>query len=107
MSSDAVLKFREAVNRDDELKNEIRAAAASEAKLDVVAIAARHGFAFTAAELSAVAGDVANELTEFELEMVAGGSVRPTETMYTAHARMQAATYVAPGTEEEDPDSDC
>lgn len=105
MSKEAVLEFREVVNRDDELKSEIRAAVASEGGLDVIAIAARHGFEFTAEELSAVAGGVADELTEFELEMVAGGE--RTETMYTAHARMQAASYVAPETDDTDDGDPC
>ena len=41
----------------------------------LVALGARHGFAFTAEELASFGESVRNELTDFELEMVAGGTL--------------------------------
>ena len=72
MSTEAVLRFRQAVTEDEELQDEIRATAAG-GGLDLTVVGARHGFEFTAAELNEVAKEIGGELTDFELEMVAGG----------------------------------
>jgi predicted ribosomally synthesized peptide with nif11-like leader len=90
MSTEAVLRFREAVNSSDSLKHEVRALENGGAA-EVVAVAARHGFAFTEAELAAVANSVGVELTEFELEMV-GGGVQGTDILGGSYVMRNAAT---------------
>lgn len=74
MSNEAILQFRKAVNASDAMKNEIRAFSRG-SRDEFVAMGARHGFEFTEAELAGVAESVRNELTDFELEMVTGGTL--------------------------------
>ena len=70
MSKDAVLSFREALNGSSEMQDKIRANPA----LNLVSFAAEAGFEFTADELAQVADEVGGELTDFELEVVSGGT---------------------------------
>jgi predicted ribosomally synthesized peptide with nif11-like leader len=71
MSKEAVLKFREQVNCDRAIQGEIRNAES----IDLVAIAQARGFEFSAEDLHAVADENGGELSDFELEMVAGGNI--------------------------------
>ena len=71
MSTAAVHEFREAVNTDGALKDEFRDAVKA-GGVNVVAFAAKHGYEFTGNELKEVVGSL-DQLTDFELEMVAGG----------------------------------
>jgi predicted ribosomally synthesized peptide with nif11-like leader len=69
MSTEAVLGFRQKVNGDASLQEQIRTAES----LDVIAIAKASGFEFTQQELQSVVAENNEELSEFELEMVSGG----------------------------------
>ena len=73
MSKETVLQFRQAVNANEQLQDAIRNAGAS---LDVVAFAREQGYAFTEEELQSVTEEAEDALTDFELEMVAGGGGR-------------------------------
>jgi predicted ribosomally synthesized peptide with nif11-like leader len=66
MSRESFEKFREAVLRSEELRSAMQGTVRSEA--DMLALAARHGYEFTAEELHD-----GLELSEEELEAVAGG----------------------------------
>jgi predicted ribosomally synthesized peptide with nif11-like leader len=71
---ESVRNFREAVNASVALQGEVRALnPASPAAL--VELGSRHGFAFTADEFASAASSAQAELTDFELEMVAGGTL--------------------------------
>ena len=74
MSIESVRKFREAVNASASLQGEVRALRTASSE-ELVALGARHGFSFTAEELRSVGTSIKNELTDFELEMVAGGTL--------------------------------
>jgi len=67
MSKQACLDFRAQLAGSSELQEQCRNASLSE----IVDLASRHGFDFTAEELEALAEEV--ELSDFELEMVSGG----------------------------------
>ena len=106
MSRKAVEEFRKAVRDSQALQEEIRASTEAGAKpQDIVAIAAKHGFDFTTDEMSAVANEVSDELTDFELEMVAAG-VGDTETMFTGRASMQAAISIPSQPKEHNPNAE-
>ena len=74
MSSDQAHAFRDNVAQNEGVQKEIRSALMTESAT-VSEIAAKHGFSFTSEE-----GEQAwesaqdNELSDFELDMVAGGS---------------------------------
>ena len=74
MSLDQANAFRDYVAQNDEAQREIRSALMTESA-KISEIAAKHGFSFTSEE-----GEQAwesaqdNELSDFELDMVAGGS---------------------------------
>ena len=73
MSVDQANAFRDYVAQNDEVQREIRSALMTESA-KVSEIAAKHGFSFTSDEAErawATAND--NELSDFELDMVAGG----------------------------------
>ena len=75
MSMEAVQEFRERVNSDEALANEVRDMVNSGG--DIGALAQRHGFDLTSAELQQGWGAVQEgELTPFELELVSGGNLR-------------------------------
>ncbi len=42
--------------------------------MDVVAFAGEHGYEFTADDLAAIIDEVGDELSDFELELVSGGT---------------------------------
>ena len=65
--------FRDYVAQNDEVQREIRSALMTESA-KVSEIAAKHGFTFTSEEAWDAAQD--NELSDFELDMVAGGTHR-------------------------------
>ena len=65
MSLEQLKAFLEKVKGDSNLQDKLKAAKSSE---DIVGIAKEHGHEFTA--------DKFNELTEEEIESVAGGAVR-------------------------------
>ena len=73
MSLDQANAFREYVSQNEDVQKEIRSALMTESA-KVSEIAAKHGFSFTSEE-----GEQAwesaqdNELSDFELDMVAGG----------------------------------
>ena len=74
MSLDQANAFRDYVSQNEDVQKEIRSALMTESA-KVSEIAAKHGFTFTSEE-----GEQAwesaqdNELSDFELDMVAGGS---------------------------------
>lgn len=70
MSTNTIEAFRAKVAKDPDLQAEVKASVVDDS---LVALAKRHGFDFTAAELQAFFADA--ELTELELDLVAGGCV--------------------------------
>ena len=74
MSLDQAHAFRDYVSQNEDVQCEIRSALMTESA-KVSEIAAKHGFSFTPAE-GQQAWDAAqnNELSDFELDMVACGS---------------------------------
>ena len=74
MSKEQALAFRDFVTARDDVQDEIRAATTN-GTLKVTELAAQHGFEFTAQEAQTAWDEVqANELSDFELEMVQGGA---------------------------------
>ena len=73
MSLDQANAFRDYVAQNDDVQREIRSALMTESA-KVSEIAAKHGFTFTSEEAEQ-AWETAqdNELSDFELDMVAGG----------------------------------
>ena len=73
MSLDQANAFRDYVSQSEDVQREIRSALMTESA-KVSEIAAKHGFTFTSEEAEQ-AWDAAqdNELSDFELDMVAGG----------------------------------
>ena len=73
MSLDQANAFRDYVSQNEDIQKEIRSALMTESA-KVSEIAAKHGFSFTS-EDGQQAWDAAqdNELSDFELDMVAGG----------------------------------
>ena len=73
MSLDQAHAFRDYVAQNEDVQKEIRSALMTESA-KVSEIAAKHGFTFTSEE-GQEAWDAAkdNELSDFELDMVAGG----------------------------------
>jgi len=79
MSRDAVTGFLEKVAEHPQLQQKLAKAVAEQqdrAENDIVELARAHGFHFTALELRRVLADTA-DLSESELEAVAGGGVAP------------------------------
>ena len=74
MSLDQANAFRDYVAQNDDVQREIRSALMTESA-KVSEIAAKHGFSFTSEEgEQAWESAQENELSDFELDMVAGGS---------------------------------
>ena len=73
MSLDQANAFREYVSQNEDVQKEIRSALMTESAT-VSEIASKHGFTFTSEEAEQ-AWETAqeNELSDFELDMVAGG----------------------------------
>ena len=73
MSLDQANAFRDYVSQNEDVQKEIRSALITESA-KVSEIAAKHGFTFTSEE-GQQTWDAAqdNELSDFELDMVAGG----------------------------------
>ena len=73
MSLDQAHAFRDYVSQNEDVQREIRSALMTESA-KVSEIASKHGFTFTSEE-GEQAWDAAqdNELSDFELDMVAGG----------------------------------
>ena len=76
MSLDQANAFRDYVSQSEDVQKEIRSALMTESA-KVSEIAAKHGFTFTSEE-GQEAWDAAqdHELSDFELDMVAGGKYR-------------------------------
>ena len=74
MSLDQVHAFRDYVAQNDDVQKEIRSALMTESA-KISEIAAKYGFSFTSEE-GEQAWETAqeNELSDFELDMVSGGS---------------------------------
>ena len=74
MSLDQAHAFRDYVSQNEDVQKEIRSALMTESA-KVSEIAAKHGFTFTSDE-GQQAWETAqeNELSDFELDMVAGGN---------------------------------
>ena len=104
MSTEAVVQFRKAVNASDALQREMREMEKVTPET-LSTFAAKHGYECTPEELIAVGRDVGNELTDFELEMVAGG-VDDTETMFTGRVTLQAAVSIPPLPKEDNPNAE-
>ena len=74
MSLEQANAFRDYVSQNEGVQKEIRSALMTESA-KVSEIAAKHGFTFTSEEgQQAWASAQDNELSDFELDMVAGGS---------------------------------
>ena len=63
MSKAAVYTFREVVNDDADIQEELRASG------DLIAVAAGHGFKFTMDDVRAVMEELGDELYDFEREL--------------------------------------
>ena len=76
MSIDQANAFRDYVSQNEDVQREIRSALMTESA-KVSEIASKHGFTFTSEE-GQEAWETAqeNELSDFELDMVSGGSYR-------------------------------
>ena len=76
MSLDRANAFRDYVSQNEDVQREIRSALMTESAT-VSEIASKHGFTFSSEE-GQEAWDAAqdNELSDFELDMVAGGKQR-------------------------------
>ena len=76
MSLDQANAFRDYVSQNEDVQREIRSALMTESA-KISEIAAKHGFNFTSDEAEQ-AWETAedNELSDFELDMVAGGNAR-------------------------------
>ena len=76
MSLDQAHAFRDYVSQNEDVQKEIRSALMTESA-KVSEIASKHGFTFTSEE-GEQAWDAAqdNELSDFELDMIAGGNMR-------------------------------
>ena len=76
MSLDQANAFRDYVSQNEDVQREIRSALMTESA-KVSEIASKHGFTFTSEE-GQEAWETAqeNELSDFELDMVAGGTHR-------------------------------
>ena len=73
MSLEQANAFRDYVSQNEDVQKEIRSALMTESA-KVSEIAAKHGFTFTSEEgQEAWDGTQDNELSDFELDMVAGG----------------------------------
>ena len=74
-----VKEFRAKINESEELQQVIKTRLQAKS-LDLVALGKEHGFEFTQAEAKALIDQLEEEgeLSEFELEVVAGGSVHQT-----------------------------
>ena len=76
MSLDQANAFRDYVAQNTDVKGEIRSALMTESA-KISEIAAKHGFTFTSEEGQQAWDAVQdNELSDFELDMVSGGSYR-------------------------------
>ena len=76
MSLDQANAFRDYVAQNDDVQREIRSALMTESA-KVSDIAAKHGFSFTSEEgAQAWESALDNELSDFELDMVAGGNTQ-------------------------------
>ena len=87
MSLDQANAFRDYVSQNEDVQREIRSALMTESA-KVSEIAAKHGFSFTSEE-GQQAWDAAqdNELSDFELDVVAGGySQRGSGCQPTVHS---------------------
>lgn len=75
MTQPAAEAFRAKINTSEELQDAIRAQIQA-GNLDLVALGATHGFEFSAAEANTLVEQLEGEgeLSEFELEVVSGGS---------------------------------
>lgn len=74
MSIEAVVKFRSQVDESESLQESIRDQIA-EGNLNLINIGKDHGFEFTEGELKEVTDK--GELSDFELELVSGGTEIP------------------------------
>jgi len=80
MSVDQAHAFRDYVSKNEDVQKEIRSALMTESA-KVSEIAAKHGFNFTSEEVEqAWEAAQENELSDFELDMVAGGSMSKGDT---------------------------
>ena len=90
MTIEAVNQFLTKVNEDKNLQAEVSQAVESENKTQAVAsLAAKHGYEFTPEELGSQVEQVMeaqkeSELSEAELEAVAGGACTPTVPIVAA-----------------------
>ena len=76
MSIEQANAFRTFVNENETVQDKIREGLAKDESFSLVEVAAEHGYAFTSEEAQ-TAWDEAQtgELSEFELELIAGGSI--------------------------------
>ena len=75
MAIEAVWKFRDYVNENAAVAAELKQELGKGASADLPAFAARHGFEVTADELERGWAEIQNgELSDIEMELVAGGS---------------------------------
>jgi hypothetical protein len=80
MSKQAALAFLHKVRASPAIQDEMRAEIARSGWVDNTVVGARHGYAFTKAEADAVFQellDAGGELSDMELEAVAGGGHNP------------------------------
>lgn len=81
MSIESASAFRDQVGRNPELQTQVKTCLASGQGLDqIVALGKQHGFQFTPDEAETCLLETGDELSEFELEMVAGGAGKKSGT---------------------------
>jgi predicted ribosomally synthesized peptide with nif11-like leader len=76
MSIEAVEAFREKVQSSEDLQAALQACVTSEGSIDpesIVGVGRQNGFDFSAADVDAILAKDGDELSEFELELVAAG----------------------------------
>ena len=85
MSIDDARTFREQINRSKELQKEVEQILRKEAEPGIVRLAERHGLHFTTEDIFAVLAS--SELTDFELEMVGGGTAVSNQNCSTVQSQ--------------------
>tara|TARA_R110000787_G_scaffold143488_5_gene257243 strand:- start:21751 stop:22014 length:264 start_codon:yes stop_codon:yes gene_type:complete len=77
MTTDAVIGFRNLINSNPEIEAKVRGFVTADEGLDldrVAKLAEQHGFSFSEHDVMEVFANDNDELSDFELEMVAAGN---------------------------------
>lgn len=82
MAKEAAIAFRDFLRNHPEVEEEAREMVRTQGSVHIADLAHKHGFDFTESEGEAAWDEVSadGELSDFELEMVAGGGKHPCNT---------------------------